>query len=1033
MTNEVENRTFQFGAFELDRSSGELRKNGVKIKLQGQPVQILTLLLDQPGELLTRDQIRRSLWPNDTFVDFDNAISSGVWKIREALGDNSENPRFVQTIARRGYRFVVPVSVRDQVAGVKALRREELPAANSAEADSDIVVGRAPELRKLETSLTNALQGFGRMIFITGEPGIGKTALSKAFLRLVRSRYPTAKLSQGRCLEQYGAGEPYLPVLDSLSALLSGSDREFVAGVLRSYAPTWCLQFPSVFASDGARERLYRETVGSTKERMLREMVDALGALASTAPLVLHFEDLHWADPSTTDLLRRLCHDVGNHRLLVTGTFRPEDIERGNGAFKTFLLETQTHNQCEEIALGLLSQDALAHYLNTRFAPNRFDSDLAVLIHRKTEGQPLFATSLVQFLVETGDIAKIGEYWSLTCPLSELDLEVPVNVRKMIQRKIGVLEADGLRALEYASIQGEEFTSALLAGLLGTDDVALEERLDRLDKVHRLIQTIGEEELPDGTFTTRYRFTHVLYQNAVYQELVKKRRTLLHRETGDLTIRLYRDQAARHATQLAIHFERGRDFERAVEFLIRAGDNAMQIHANEKALEHYSRALEFIPRLASKKQASALCAIYQQRGAAYLATGQFDDAVQDFTKLLHQARTMEDRARQHSALNALAEVYFYAHRLDELDECAGKALRIAEDLGDERLRVETIAFIAMRQDIVGELAEAERSLDEIIRVARTLDYKRALLDGLAWRGQLYFFQSEYECAREVLVEALDLASDLRHGLLLLQTQFFLGLSLGNMGRISEALAVLRQATEMARRNGEQYWLAKIPNCIAWMYRELENFDEASKYDLEGLQVARARKVSEAETNSLINLGFDRTQAADPEKALSSFGNAEAILEGDVWCRWRFKLRLVAGLATHHLSQRELHKAESYAQLLLKCSTHYKARKYIAVAHKLLAEAAIARDDQAEANAHLNTALDLLAAYPVPVVEWRIYSLLGRLRLQQGDRLAGESYERACRVVQSIAGNVEDEKLRALFLGSPAVQELFEGQSTRESR
>ncbi len=558
MATEVENRTFQFGAFELDRSCGELRKNGVKIQLQGQPVQILTLLLDRPGELLTRDEIRRGLWPNNTFVDFDNAISSAVWKIREALGDNSENPRFVQTIARRGYRFLVSVSVRDPVAGVKGVKREELPAGatgtaqdqteqvdaqpfvatvneasgpngfqpsdtggyrfaaserrsadslpftqgspNSAEVDSDIVVGRAPELRKLETSLTKAVQGFGRMIFITGEPGIGKTALSNAFLRLVRSRYPAAKLSQGRCLEQYGAGEPYLPVLDSLSALLSGSDREFVAGVLRSYAPTWCLQFPSVFASDGARERLYRETVGATKERMLREMVDALGALASAAPLVLHFEDLHWADPSSTDLLRRLCHDVGNHRLLVTGTFRPADIERGNRAFKTFLLETQTHNQCEEMALGLLSQEALSEYLNTRFAPNQFDSDLAVLIHRKTEGQPLFATSLVQFLIERGDIARIGEYWSLTRPLSELDLEVPVNVRKMIQRKIGVLEAVDLRALEYASIQGEEFTSALLAGLLDTDDMALEERLDRLDKVHRLIQTIGEEELPDGTF-----------------------------------------------------------------------------------------------------------------------------------------------------------------------------------------------------------------------------------------------------------------------------------------------------------------------------------------------------------------------------------------------------------------------------------------------------------------------------------------------------------------------------------------------------
>ena len=128
--------------------------------------------------------------------------------------------------------------------------------------------------------------------------------------------------------------------------------------VLRSHAPTWCLQFPAVFGSSDARERLYRETVGATKERMLREMVDALGALASAAPLVLHLEDLHWADPLSIDLLRRLCQDAGKQRLLVTGTFRPEDVERGNRPFKNFLLETQAHNQCEEMALGLLSREA---------------------------------------------------------------------------------------------------------------------------------------------------------------------------------------------------------------------------------------------------------------------------------------------------------------------------------------------------------------------------------------------------------------------------------------------------------------------------------------------------------------------------------------------------------------------------------------------------------------------------------------------------------------------------------------------------
>jgi predicted ATPase len=1015
---------YEFGPFQLDPTDRVLFREGEVLLLSPKGFDLLLVLVRNAGRVVAKDELMREVWPN-TFVE-DNNLTVNVSALRKILDERPSSQTYIQTVPRRGYRFAA--SVRHS--------RESLPVIQqwprSAELDSEIVVGREPELHKLEAFLTKAVQGCGRMIFITGEPGIGKTALSNAFLRLVRSRYPAAKLTQGRCLEQYGAGEPYLPVLDSLSALLSGPDREFVAGVLRCYAPTWCLQFPSVFASDDAREQLYRETVGATKERMLREMVDALGALASAAPLVLHFEDLHWADPSSTDLLRRLCHDIRNHKLLVTGTFRPEDVERGNRAFQNFLLEAQTHNQCEEITLDPLTEQALGSYLNNRFDPNCFDPEIAFLIHRKTEGQPLFASSLAQFLVERGDIARAGECWILTRPLSELDLEVPVNVRKMLHRKLEFLDAEDRRSLEYASIQGEEFTTVLLAGSLRTDDVVLEERLDRLDKVHGLIQTIGEDELSDGTLSTRYRFAHVLYQNAVYHDLVKTRRVLLHRQAGDLIIRVYGDDARRLATQLAMHFERGRDFGRTVEFLVQAGDNARLIHANEKALEHYSRALSFVPRLPSDDQPSLLSTIYQKRGPAYLATGQFEDAIRDFTNLLSEARAMNDPAREHSALNSLVEVYFYAHRLDELDKCVGEALSIAENLGDERLRLETMAFIAMRQDILGELAEAKQKFDEIIRIARRFDYKRALLDALAWRGQLYFFQSEYECAREVLLEALNLASDLRHGPLLIQTQFFLGLSLGNMGRMSESLAVLRRALEMARRNGDQYWPAKILNCVAWIYRELEDFDEAAKYDLESLQVARTNKVSEAETNALINLGYDCTHAADPEKALRSFEQAGAILQADVWSRWLFQMRLFAGLATHQLAQGDLDETEKYARLLFESANRYESRKYMAIADKLLAEIAITRDDFTKAHAHLSTALNRLAAYSVPVVEWKLYSLLGRVRLQLGDGSAREAFETACSIVQLIGRSVQDENLRASFLGSPAVQKVLSSQVTCQS-
>jgi serine/threonine protein kinase len=144
-------------------------------------------------------------------------------------------------------------------------------------------VGREPELKRLEGFLRQAIEGTGRVVFITGEAGIGKTALADEFLR--RARQQRVVLCRGRCAEQYGPGEAYLPFLDALGALVKGPGGEHIAAVMRIQAPTWCLQLPAVLASTGALEQLLRETIGATKERMMREMSDLLSAVAASTPI----------------------------------------------------------------------------------------------------------------------------------------------------------------------------------------------------------------------------------------------------------------------------------------------------------------------------------------------------------------------------------------------------------------------------------------------------------------------------------------------------------------------------------------------------------------------------------------------------------------------------------------------------------------------------------------------------------------------------------------------------------------------------
>lgn len=888
-------------------------------------------------------------------------------------------------------------------------------------------VGRGPELTRLEGLLQQTINGSGRVVLISGEPGIGKTSLADEFLRRARALFPGLSVARGRCVEQYGTGEAYLPFLDAISALLNGPSRERLAAIMLTSAPTWCAQLPVAFSSTGAVEKLQQETIGATKERMMREMGDALGKFASLSPVVLLLEDLHWADPSSVDLLRHLSQRISNQRLLIAGTFRPEDVERSNHPLKSYKAEMQAHKLCEEIALDSLSPQHILDYLNATFSPHTFPAEFATHIHDKTEGHPLFATNLLQYLQERGDIARTNEHWSLSRPISEMALELPESVRSMIGRKVDALADEERRALQYASVEGQEFLSTVVASLLNVDEVDLEEMLAQLEKTHRLVVTLGEEELPDGSLATRYRFAHALYQNFLYDGLVAKRRIMLHRQAGEQLARHYGKHAPQIATQLALHFERGRDFARGVEFLVHAGDNATALYATAEAADHYTRALAVAEKLPEETQSETVAALYGKRGGANMALSRFDQSVEDYMSMLKHQEASDSPEKKAAGLNALATTLFFSHRLEEMKSRADEALAAASRAGSETLRLDTMCLMALKHLCYGELALARPILDDAIKSARAIDHQPALLSGLAWRGCLYFFQSEYERAIECEQEAKQLASRLRDGFLFLTSMFFLGLSRGNLGRMSEGIATLEEAIQMAGRNGDRFWFPRMPNCIGWMHRELQDFDGAFKHDREGLRVARQYHVLEAEANSLINLGIDHTNEGKTEETISAFRETHEIFERDAWFRWRYNIRLEAATAWHWLRQGDAKQAGEFAQRLLDTATEHEVHKYIAEAHRLKAQIAIALGDSAAAEQEFTAALEEMNRYPAPLVEWKTYAALGRLESTRGNHPAALSaFTRAAEIVKACAASVTDDDLRATFLNSTAVGEVLTG-------
>jgi predicted ATPase len=216
------------------------------------------------------------------------------------------------------------------------------------------------------------------------------------------------------------------------------------------------------------------------------------------------------------------------------------------------LLDLQARGLSESIALGLLDAADVQELLDRRYPGHRFPPTFARLLHHKTDGSPLFLVDLLRWLGSRGAIADFEGAWQLTRGLPEVERDLPPSVRGMIQRKIEQLEESDRRLLTVASVQGFLFDSTVLADVLGMEQADVEERLTTLDKVYAFVRPVEEHDLPDGTLSVRHRFVHVLYQNALYQELQGTRRVQLATQVASVLETRYGARATEVAADLAV-------------------------------------------------------------------------------------------------------------------------------------------------------------------------------------------------------------------------------------------------------------------------------------------------------------------------------------------------------------------------------------------------------------------------------------------------------------------------------------------------
>jgi len=577
-------------------------------------------------------------------------------------------------------------------------------------------VGRDRELKELHGAYAAAAAGTGTLVCVTGEPGLGKSALVEEFLEGLRSQKGSAWLARGRCSERLGGTDALLPVLEALDSLVRGDSGDQVARAMSRFAPNWYLQVAPVMGNV-TKEALVEQAKTASQERIKREMHAFLEELSRTRPVVLFLDDVHWSDASTCDLVSYVesrCRDLP---VLVVVTYRPSELLAGRHLFQQVRLQWEARGSARDVGLEFLTRPDVERLVALRFPDHHFPAELLDLVHGKTEGNPLFISDMLRYLRDSSVLRQEDGVWVMARPVAEIEKEVPASIRSMIQLKIERFSDEDRRLLTAAAVQGVQFDSAVLARALAQDPADVEERLQALDTLHGFVRSVGEQEFPDRTLTVRYRFVHVFYQNALYSALTPSRRAALSRTIADAVLAFGGEKLPGLAADLAFLFESARDFGRAAPFFLAAARHAARLFAHPEAAILAQKGLRSLEALPDTDQRARLeLTLSVTLGVALMATRGYaaPDVERTHLRSRELCLRLGDSRRLLPVLWALFVVYLIGGRLKRALEVAEEMQGPAEASPDPANRIEALHAMGVALGYMGRFGEARERLQRIL-------------------------------------------------------------------------------------------------------------------------------------------------------------------------------------------------------------------------------------------------------------------------------------------------------------------------------
>jgi tetratricopeptide (TPR) repeat protein len=852
------------------------------------------------------------------------------------------------------------------------------------------LVGRGPEIKQLIELLDSAVGGKGITVFISGEAGVGKTRLVNEFLDHAKEN--EVRIISGWCLSE--AAIPYFPFIEAFSTYMSTESDESVRSTTTKQLGIVGWLKGSTFAH-GEKPAEFLSTPAIERDRTFETVV-------------------HWADHLSLALLHYLSRKCRDSHLLIVGTYRPEELIQTTEERHHPLEETMFSMGREDLLIKMelnpLTRVDFPELIKSVFHSS-IDEKFVEKLYEETEGNPLFALETLNLLVDEGFLLEEESHWALTAPIEKI--RIPSKVHEVIIRRVGRLGREDRNLLNLAAVCGRSFNASTLSGTLESDIVDVIQSLADIEQRHRLIRH------EDSTF----EFTHHKIREVIYTNLPGELRRVYHLKTASCLEQVLLEKVSNgYMAEIALHYVEGGVPEKAFKYLLRLGEESVNLYTNMEAIDYLSKALVATEKDTGLASNETLGKIYSLRGRAWWGQGEHMKAIDDFNLYLENATSLADESMIAEALTWLASAHSMAWNMEESLLYYTKALEMAQKLGNKynicRILSEITQPLLRTLD---NISETSKRLKEADSISREIGDK--LLEGNTafWFGVYYHWRSEFDPAERELNRALALTKESGNNLYRLFTIFVLGMVKAGKGEYNDAISTLQNLLQLSKDNGIMYFVPRALNSLGWIYHDLSDIELALQYDRKALETA---KDCFNLPPVLVNLGSDYFYKKDYEKARKYFQEAKEAIQYQDCAQWRYEIKIHYGLGSVSLAEGDYTGALELADKALDISRKAGAKKHLTKSLKLKAEVLGKMGDTEEAIELMQDAREAGQQVGYPPLLWQTHYGLGLLLEKQGNlQEAREHYAEAITLTEATASKLDDASLKNALLTAPETKAM----------